>query len=602
MNEIINFSNNEINEALRKKMPKKLSRILLINPPQIVTPFIDLYQARHLRYFAYSPYGLGILCTHLKKRGYEAQILDLNFELLRAVANSDEADGTYWSAERISEFMRNNIAHRLEVDKPDIVGISCLFTMTHEKMLEIAEIVRQIDAEIPICVGGVHPTSSAQAILRESQAIDFVALQEADFVLPDLFDFINGKDKEIEVVPQIAMLINDRYVVSENRRPKKDQLDAMPDYLDLPIGEYSDLGEVGAHRFQWRPNTRAGSVLSNRGCRAHCTFCGVSGFNGKGVRGRSVSSVVDEIEYLKDEYGISHIMWLDDDLFYDKNRTIELFNEITKRDLNITWDASNGVIASATTVEILDAAAASGCIGLHFGIESGNPKILGEMKKPSGVKHYLKLREKLERYPQIFTKGFLIIGLPDESLSQIMDTINVAIEMNLDWYTTTLLSPLPNTEVHKRMVDMGLISEQKIDSGKDVNFKSSHTGHQYRREEREKVKAESFIDLLKAKDLSRVPHVNEMDDLWFLTDFKINYARILNMTDKVQLNKLYKFMAFVSGRITRGNPMVCYFHALISEKLGFEEEAKKNYEIAKKYLAESDYWKLRFDRLGLWKD
>ena len=33
-------------------------------------------------------------------------------------------------------------------------------------------------------------------------------------------------------------------------------------------------------------------------------------------------------------------MWLDDDLLFDRERTIGIFNEIVKRNLNITWDAS----------------------------------------------------------------------------------------------------------------------------------------------------------------------------------------------------------------------------------------------------------------------
>ena len=80
---------------------------------------------------------------------------------------------------------------------------------------------------------------------------------------------------------------------------------------------------------------------------------------------------------------------------------------------------SNGIIASAAVVhpELVAASAESGCIGMYFGIESGNDKILKAIYKPSSVKQYLKLGDLMKKYPRIFTRGFLIIGFPHENLS-----------------------------------------------------------------------------------------------------------------------------------------------------------------------------------------
>ena len=61
-------------------------------------------------------------------------------------------------------------------------------------------------------------------------------------------------------------------------------------------------------------------------------------------------------------------MWLDDDLLYNTGRTIELFNEMVKQDVGITWDASNGVIAASVKDEIMSAAEESGCLGVVIGM------------------------------------------------------------------------------------------------------------------------------------------------------------------------------------------------------------------------------------------
>ena len=235
----------------------------------------------------------------------------------------------------------------------------------------------------------------------------------------------------------------------------------------MDLSKLTDIGEIGTFR-AWRPkNSKGTAVLSNKGCRAKCSFCSVRHFNGKGVRAKSIQTVIDEIAELKEKYGINHITWLDDDLFYDAKRSLDLFNEIVRKNFNITWDASNGLIASAAVAhpELLDASEESGCIGAYFGVESGNDEILAKIHKPSGVKHYLKLGELMKKYPKIFTKGFLIVGFPDETMSQIRDTINMATQMALDWFTVHLLTPLPSTEIYDQMVEAGKIKKGKLDLG-----------------------------------------------------------------------------------------------------------------------------------------
>ena len=211
--------------------------------------------------------------------------------------------------------------------------------------------------------------------------------------------------------------------------------------------------------------TKISSVLSNRGCRGDCQFCGVRTFNGAGVRTRSVKAVIDEIELLKNKYGILHIMWLDNDLLFNKNRALELFNEIIKRNLGITWNASNGVIAASIDDEIMKAISESGCTCLYIGIESGSPEILNYIKKPSGIKQFLKAGECAKKYPEVFTKGFLMIGLPGENIGQINKTLELARQMELDWYAIQIYIPFPSTPIAE-----SLIKENKFDNKKEIRI------------------------------------------------------------------------------------------------------------------------------------
>jgi len=621
----------KVDKELKKKFKHQIKKILLISPPQFQTSFIDLEILKNKRYFNYPPYGLGLLRKSLVKKGYDVKILDLNFELL-ALSNTFMADTkklnsymtqheikpsfnknylNYEYDEKSFKLSDNNTIQAIPIEnlmlpkldeilkkfKPDVAGISCMFTMTHKRMLRIAQRIKNLYNNTVVFVGGVHPTASAELILKEEKSIDFISLYEGDQSFPQLIDYINKKNNDIKSVRQTGILINNKYNQTDGRiAPAGNNVNFKPEYGDLEIKSYSNFGEIGAYRFWWKKNTIASTILSNRGCRARCSFCSVRNFNGKGVRGRSLESVVDELQFLKEYHGVNHVMWLDDDLLFDRERTIGMFNEMVKRNLNITWDASNGIIASALKDEVLDAAAASGCIGMHFGIESGSDKVLREVHKPSGKKHYLALEHKLRKYPQIFTKGFLMVGFPNETLAQIKETIDMAVQINLDWYTIQIVHPLPKTEMHTQMVQMGEITEDEVDAEK-LNY-GNRTGKLKEREDKEKKNAKEFNDIF-IGNLDRVPMKVEMEDIWFISDYKINYERLTSIIEPKQLNKLNIFLKYVGDRISQKNPLINHFRSIIAEKLKKNDEANLLKELSKNSLANSEYWKKRFVSLNI---
>ena len=63
----------------------KCQRVLLIRPLQFPEDAFNVRIAKNMRYYAYPPYGIGLLSTNLKKNGYVPYILDLNMEALRFI-------------------------------------------------------------------------------------------------------------------------------------------------------------------------------------------------------------------------------------------------------------------------------------------------------------------------------------------------------------------------------------------------------------------------------------------------------------------------------------------------------------------------------------
>ena len=590
----------KVGNKIKSLFKKKIKKILFIGLPQFQTSKFNREMFLNKRYFNYPPYGIGLLKAVVEKdsKDIEIDILDLNHEILVKAEEYFCEKNNYINNDHQQEkeiFEVSKIVEKILVDylkkfNPDLVGISCMFTMTHNRMLDVAKIVKEVLPLTCVFAGGVHPTSSANLILKECKHIDFINLFEGDLSLPAFINFVNKSESNPKTLRQIAIILNDEYLELQNRvNPSGEIINIKPSYGRLNIGKYSSLGEIGAYRFWWRKNTIASTSLSNRGCRARCSFCSVRNFNGKEVRGKTYNSVVDELLFLKENYGVNHIMWLDDDLLFDRERTIKMFNEMVRRNLNITWDASNGVIASALKDEVLDAAAESGCIGLHFGIESGNDQILKQVHKPSGKKHYLALEEKLKKYPKIFTKGFLMVGFPNETLEQIKETIDMAVKINLDWYTIQVVHPLPQTEMHQKLVEMGLIREDEVDPEK-LNY-GNRNGKMKDKEQRD---VGDFKDPF-VGDLKRVPKKEEMEDIWFTCDYKINYERIDEIEDIKKLKKLSVFLKYISTNISIKNPLVEYYQNVCLEKLEQKTISSKNNIINNENI--SNFWKKRLNVL-----
>lgn len=595
-----------IEKKARSLLPNGCRKILLIEPPNVPEEDWDPDVASNNRYPIYDPKGLGILSSCIEMRGYTTGILDLNFMLQDSYKNNlNNFKYRLWG-----DWLRK----KLEEFKPDLVGITCMFTIYHRSMTRVARFVKNYDQNIVVIAGGVHTTMAStdsksapgQLVLEDCAEIDFVGLYEGNDSFADFIDIANQK-LTADNLTQIATLIDGKYTaITKRAEPKTETLNAPPNYHDLPIDRYSSIGRIGTFYWLFKSDTRAATILVNRGCRAHCRFCSVEKFNGKGVvLKRDIDMVLDELEMLRDRYGISHVMLLDDDIFNGEERTVKLFEGWAKRKLNITWDASNGVIASALTDEIAHAAYESGCIALSFGIESGNPEVLRNIPKPSGVKHYLRAGEIMKKYPKIFTKGLMMVGFPPEpernfpgeSIRMIWDTINLAKQMDLDWYTIQPLNFIPGVEITNHALAKEMLTKQELIDGSERPLRGS-TGKQDLRSKKEKTEALPFINhLMDSPD--RIPLRNELADIWFVMDYIVNYEKMWALEIPIKIEMLHKLFISMCDKTHKENALGNLFFALLEYKLKDTNSANYRLNLARTYAENNDYWHKRFQVLGL---
>lgn len=584
---------------------RKIKRVLFVNPPDVDESIFDYEVAKRGRGNNYPSYGIGILTAQLSRLGYDTDIINLNHELLKKVYYSKNSKEFNYLNE-----WQSLINEKVKEFKPDIVGVSCLFSVTHNSFKKVCKYIKYNFKNLPVIVGGVHVSHDLDGVFKDLEGVDFVCMYEADLALPNLFDIINGK-KEIKDLAQFAFKSKDKIVSFKKRLvPDGHTMSVMPAYDKMDIKDHSKYGAIGSWHGMLKKDVVVSTAQSNRGCRASCTFCNVRTYHGKTVRHRTVDSVVDELLCLQNDYGVEHIVWLDDDLLKDHKRTLQMFNEMVKRNLKLTWDATNGVIAhSLKQKEIVQGAFESGCIGLHIGIESGNPEILKQIRKPGTVETFIEASEVLKMYPKINTRALLMLGFPNETLSMIFDTIELAEKINFDWANLSILQPWKGTPIYEEMSDAGLLGDKEGTLKTDDNDKAPYQLGTYSRQraiESGKIVDKTdfkniknnFLDRIKAKNLNVIPSPKDLDNLWFYMNFRINFARLLREQRPEKIDQQYRFLNHITNKTAPDNAMMIYFFGLM-EKKSFGKVSDITKKRLKDRLNNSNYWSEKFDSLNL---
>ncbi len=577
------------NAILDRLFPERnIGKVLLINPPDADASLFRRDTARLKRYSAYPPYGLTVLAQKLISSGIKVHISDLNYHILKQCNGIEENEAFDFSAT-----WKGRLDDVISIIKPDLIGITCMFSMTYLPFKTVCRFLA--DKDIPMVAGGVYLTSDHGRVLNDLPFLKALFLGESDV---SLVNFIQVVNRKLAVKFLSRVIINDTHpcsCCSEGAPPDEKMIDTIPAYELISLSEYAKYGTIGAFYCFKEPEARFATIISNRGCRGKCKFCSVGNFNGPGVRQRKIASVVDELELIQNRYDIDHVVWLDDDLLFNHKRAIALFNEMVRRNLNLTWDATNGVLAASCKDEVIAAAQESGCIALNIGLESGNAAILKEMRKPALVDTYFAAAEVLKKYEKIHTSGFLMLGFPDETMAMIFETITLAERMDLDWYRISIVEPLPGTPLYKSMMKSGRL---KKDADGDIRFMGGAYGKQAEIEQGINPSENDFMKSINAIPMEAVPEPAQLTDIWFYMNYRLNFNRLFAENRKIKIQQQIRHLGNLADVISKDNGFALYFLGYLQYKI-FGKTEKKVVDRLEKRLDTSQYWKNRFHAFDL---
>ena len=421
---------------------RKITRVMLIVPPNTA---VVLPNQLHINMNKNFPLGIGYLAGVLEREGFDVSVMDALVE--------------GWSEqERIAEnrihigLSDERIKQRIAESGPHLVGISSLFTMQEANVKRVAALARQAAPEAVVVVGGAHPSAMPESIIQDPN-VDFVIMGEGEERLPALIRALNT-GKGLQDIDGIAYKHNgkDRVVPRESF---VSDLDSIP----FPARHLFDMnryfGRGASHGV--RRHDRFASVVTSRGCPAKCSFCTAHRVWGHRYRMRSPENVVEELEGLISDYGVTEILFEDDNLTMSKKRAIKLFNLMIERKLGLEWDTPNGVAVYALDESVIEKMKESGCHKINFAVESGQQRVLDQIiNKPIKLKRVSELIHFAKKIG-LEVGGFFVLGMPGETFEDMKETIRFIKRHRLHSFHLAVASPLPGSSLYDQCLKEGLL-------------------------------------------------------------------------------------------------------------------------------------------------
>ncbi len=368
------------------------------------------------------PIGLMYVAAALEKSGYNVQMLD-NYLMKKPI-------------EEVKQLISSL--------KPQIVGITC-GSATYPQCVETAKAIKEVNPTCHIVVGGWHASYMPDSLLSHPE-IDYVVMGEGERAIVQLANAISsGNTKQAESIAGVAI------------RTSKGNIKNPPVYIEnmdeipyparhlLPLELYDRTIEF--------LDAKPADVMSiSRGCVFNCGFCETRKLWGNICRGFSPTRVLGEIEDLMSRYGTRGIYFINDNFTLRKEKTIELCNLMIEKKLSLEWVCDTRV--DLVNDELLALMSKAGCKTIWFGVESASPQILkriGRNTKPEQVEVAFKLCKK----HHIKTACSFMLGLPDETLADMEESLKFAKKLVPDWCQFNTFIAYPDSKLYNELLESG---------------------------------------------------------------------------------------------------------------------------------------------------
>ncbi len=331
------------------------------------------------------------------------------------------------------------IKNRLDDYDPDIVGITVMTPMLFSG-LNVAELVKSKNYDIPVVFGGVHPTIMPEEIINNSN-VDIVVRGEGEKTFLEILQNYNNLNNILGVTYK-----KKDKVINNPPRPLIQNLDELPFAARHLLLDYTKY-----------PPESFGNIFASRGCPYNCIFCASNKIWGRRVRYRSPENIIEEIKHIKKNFKTKLFRFEDDSFTLKKKWVFELCDLMIEQKVNIKWTAETR--ANVVDDALINKMKLAGCKMLDIGVESGDENTLKMIKKGITLDQVRNAFSIIKSH-KILTNAFFIVGFPWESEKEIKNTASFMKELDPFHAYFSISTPYPGTELYDYYEKNGLLPEK----------------------------------------------------------------------------------------------------------------------------------------------
>ncbi|MFV2055343.1 MAG: radical SAM protein [Thiohalomonadales bacterium] len=313
---------------------------------------------------------------------------------------------------------------------------------------ETCRAIKELNADTPIIITGTHPAALPNRTLVE-ESVDFVCDREGPLTIYKTAQVLQSKKLDFHSVPSLWYRLGG-VVLSNEPASLMGNLDVD---MSIPAWDLLPMEKYRAHNWHCfdHINKRQpyASIYTSLGCPYRCSFCCINAPFGKpSYRMWSPETVINQIDVLVKDYGISNIKISDEMFVLNRSHVHGICDLLIERDYNLNiW-----AYARIDTVkdEYLDKLARAGFRWLALGIESGSSLVRDGVEK--GRFDSTEIIETIRKIQcsGINVIGNYIFGLPDDTSESMRQTLDLALEAQCEFVNFYSAMAYPGSKLYEQ--------------------------------------------------------------------------------------------------------------------------------------------------------
>ncbi len=338
------------------------------------------------------------------------------------------------------------------------------------RYLEVLELLKASFPKLITIAGGLALSAMPKDILLLAPQVDYILVGEADVTMVELLEELKRENPRLQQVLGLAYRNNSEIRLAPPRPLLSDlnQL-PMPAYDLFPMDKYVGFSRIDHYN----------EAITSRGCEGACSFCyewGLVDFRRRQDflvhRTRSGKLVADEMELLGKRYGVKALNFMDDDFNSERQKMVDLLDEIERRALDIQWFFMGRARNLIRDADLIPRMRRAGCYQVLFGIEVGSDEELVNLHKSKEPYTIGDLKElvRLLRRNDISTVGTYMSGFWEDDAAKIRNRFRAVDEIDPDIGVLMLLTPMPGSPVWRQS-----LTSERIEDVDLKNWDAIHT-------------------------------------------------------------------------------------------------------------------------------